>query len=588
MSLSNSQLILVEPELKADGHPIPNDRQDRFMANLRQALEHVGDEDWLKSNSPLEPLAPHATPRAERAPSTPTTGIKRLDERLAAIWHDWETRDKTTLQHALWQAARRVEPHKDANYPALLLLTYFQDPRPKQGPLIKELALGKSTYYRQLDAAVQALERILVMQMQPSLRLERPIARSLIGREDVLRNSLAALRNSEVVSLIGPGGLGKTALGAAIAAQWATPKTGDRAFWHTFRPGLTDNTNALLFALAAFLHQLGASDLWLHLNTDAQNVSLNKALGMIRAAVEALRENPPLFCFDEADLLLPRELDEDESHVQLRSFLEELAALRMPMLFMGQRLLIEAAHGHVIQLNRFGADEMTTLLQQAGVELDAPDRASLLKQTRGNPLLLQLFIGLHRSSARTTSRTSAALSSFASMSLDGFLVRLRRHLSAKELDVLDALSVLDTPVPVSAWRSQRKALEALIDLNLAELHSLNDDKHSDARIAMLPALREAAYRQLPPDLCTGLHCAAAQRYEEQGEFTHAARHYVLGQQPEMAIWLWHAHQEEEIRQGQTTTALGIFEPLRWKPLSDARDRRALALILARLYELAGQ
>lgn len=195
-------------------------REDRFMANLRQALEHVGDEAWLDKHAPLKPSIVIAnTPAAPTG--TPATGLKWLDERLAAIRQDWESRPKSGLQALLWLAVNRVAPDKDVNYAALLALTYFEHPRPKQSDLIKQLAMGQSTFYRHLNAAVEALERTLLDEMRPSLRLESPARKPLIGRDGVLRACVEALRDGGVVSIVGGSGLGKTSLGAAVTEQWS-------------------------------------------------------------------------------------------------------------------------------------------------------------------------------------------------------------------------------------------------------------------------------------------------------------------------------------------------------------------------------
>ena len=573
----DSGLNLVQ---EPDGAP---SGRDGFMANLRQALEHVNDAEWLKANSPLESAALHTSPGAGSAPhGMPKLGIKGLDERLNTIWQDWESRPKTGLQALLWTLVRQIGPSKDTNLAALLLLTYFQDPRPKQGDLIKQLALGQSTFYRQLNVAVQAIEHLLVTQLQPSLRLEAPLVKALVGRDDVLQLCLTALRSGAVVNLIGGSGFGKTSLGAAVAGEWRARK--GAVLWHTFRPGLSDTVEQLIFTVALFLHQHGASNLWLHLITHPQDVGPGKALAMIRKSLELLHAQPPLFCFDETDLLLPNtfnELAEDEEHARLRAWLEEFTESSRsgaPILFIGQRLLIEPQQSHVFALTRFGLDETQTLFAQAGIELNAPARQAALSYTRGNPLLLQLLLTLHK----VGEPVFAGLPDLASsVSLDWFLARLRRHLSAKEQELLEAVCVFDSPAPGDLWRRQTKLINRLVELNLLEWDAAD-------HVSMTQALREAFYRQLPDDAREGLHLEAAQAYAERGANTLAAHHFVRGQQAQMAVWTWHAHRDEECRQGQAHTALRLFEPLRFAAWADEKDRRMLALVLAELYHLVGK
>lgn len=555
-----------------------------FMANLRQALEHVCDAEWLKQHSPLESVRTVIESQPPRRASLPSIGIKALDEQILTIWADWEAREKSGLQSLLWAAVRHLQSQqldKEVSYPALLLLTYFQDPRPKQGDLIKQLAVGQSTFYRQLGAAVEALVQAVVALMQPSLRLESPIPKPLIGRDPLLHDCLAALKTGGVISLIGASGLGKTSLGAALCQTWSASNR--KCFWYTFRPGLTDNVQHLIFSLALFLHQHGASNLWLQLLAHAQQpvIDAGKALAMIRKSLEALTAAPPLFCFDEVDLLLPNELEDSIERQHLRAFLEafvESSRNGAPVLFIGQRLLMEPERHHIFTLGRLDVDETRALLRQANIDVDPAQCAAAHSYTRGNPLLLQLFITLHHLGEPVLANVSHLSSA---VSLDWFLVRLRRHLNEKEQELLDAVCVFDSPAPASLWRKQAKTLARLVHLSLM-------DRDADDQVALPMALRDALYRQQPAELRTALHVAAAQACAEQGAYTLAARHFVLGQQPEMAVWTWHTHRDAEVRQGQAHTAWGIFEPLRASLLADEQDRRALALVMADLAYLHGK
>ena len=550
------------------------------MANLRQALEHVGDDEWLNKHAPLQPSIGLATDRGRamsNPPNAPTTGVRQLDENIAAIRADWESRPKSSLQALLWSAVNTIAPDKDhdVNYAALLLLTYFQDPRPKQSDLIKQLALGQSTFYRHLNAAVEVLERSILLQLQPSLKLERPRAKPLIGRSDVLQACLTALSQGSVISIIGGSGLGKTSLGAAIAEQWK-----HAAFWLTFRPGLTDNVQHFIFSLALFLHQHGVPHLWQHLMASPKDVDSAKALAVIRKSFEELQSAPPLLCFDEVDLLLPNELDDTDEHAQLRAALEELIEVPrngVPMVLIGQRLLVEPERGHVFSLGHFDTAAIRDLFQQAGLPHDDDACAIADRYTHGNPLLLQLLITLHRMGEPVLANVARMA---GATTLDWFIVRVRRHLSAKEQDTLDALCVFDTATPAHLWRGQAKIVDRLVQLNLIE--------RAADHVGLPMALRDGLYRQLPADLRDALHVSAAQACVDMGAFTLAARHFALGKQPELAIWTWHAHADDEIRHGQSQTALSIFEPMRFAPLSTAHDRQALVLILAQLHSLRGK
>lgn len=558
------------------------------MSGLRQALEHIADEEWLKKNSPLasiyfSSLAPISAPAQRWQPS----GVKEIDELLAGIWRDWTDRAQTPLQRLLWEGVRRLPPDGDllGQQQALLLLTYFQDPKPKQTDVVKTLAISKATYYRYLDQAVAALQNVLLEQLGPSLRLESPVPKPMVGRDAVRADCAQALQAGQVVALIGASGLGKSQLGAHLAATW--PKR--PAFWYTFRPGLTDNVQALLFALAYFLYQHGAASLWTQLIADPRNVSADKAMALIRRSFEDLAPVPPLLCFDEADSLLPDELQDSETHTRVRALLEDLAKSNRhgaPMLLIGQRLVVEA--DRTVVLERLDGAGLREMLHAARLSL--PDSAcdALLAYTRGNPLLLRLFVMLHNMgepiAAQLTMLSGAA-------SLDWFLVRVCSRLTPGQLNMLYALSVYDTPAPAQFWQKSQKALDNLLDLGLADFvgdkPAGRPDKSSLLRITLHPALREALRRQLPAERKAALHLEAAEALAGRGEFTVAARHYALGGRPELAVWLWHTHRDHEMRQGHAGAAIDLFGALWPEQFANDRDRKAHALLLAWLSQLTG-
>ena len=160
------------------------------MQTLRQTLEHVDDIEWLNKRSPLASVffAGISTDPARRR-QVVLTGLKEIDERLRATWHQWEARSKSPLQSAIWEAVCHLPPDLESYSQAILLLTYFEEPRSKQGEIIQSLAMGRSTYYRYLERAAETLGEKLVELLRPSLRLELPAARPLVGRETELAPS---------------------------------------------------------------------------------------------------------------------------------------------------------------------------------------------------------------------------------------------------------------------------------------------------------------------------------------------------------------------------------------------------------------
>ncbi|MEZ4658702.1 MAG: hypothetical protein R2911_14120 [Caldilineaceae bacterium] len=579
--------------------PAPTaDVSDRFMQTLRQTLEHINDDDWLVKNSPLAAVffAGGRVSTARRR-QVVLTGLTGVDEQLRAIWHLWEERAKSPLQDLLWEAVCHLPPDLESHSQAILLLTYFEEPRPKQSAVIKMLALGRSTYYRYLDKAVEALGDALVQTLRPALRLERPHAPQLVGRDAELGRAIKLLEARQLVHLLGGGGLGKTSLGAHLAERWLHPANeAEKArpanrinpapnrsgvFWYTFRRGLTDHMDHLLYALAWFLHEQGVSGLWLYLNTNPDKFSSGGALTILRQHLAELRAAPPLLCFDEVDLLLGDGLSDSVEHERLRAFLDDLSrAARgaIPILLIGQKLLCEPDADGLITLAPLTADHVSRLLQTAHIQLDPSQQEQLLAYTRGNPLLLRLFLALHQRGAALADVLAAMQTPAA---LDWLLLRLRQHLIPAELTILYELAVFQSGAPQDAWRSGQKHLRSLQQLGLVNAAG------ADA-VTLHPALRDLLYRQLPPAQRMELHLAAAHLLAERGRFTTAAWHYIEGGRPELAVWTWYTHRQHEIDQGQAGAARQLFLPLAQSTLPTADDQRVLALLLAPLLARAGQ
>lgn len=551
---------------------------DRFMQTLRQTLEHVDDSEWLDKRSPLASVFfAGASPTAARQRQVVLTGLPAIDERLRTIWHAWEARPKTALQTLLWEAVCHFPPDLETHGQAILFLTYFAEPRPKQNEVVKLLALGRSTYYRYLERAIEIVGATLIQSLRPALKLEQPTAPLLIGRTDLIAQAQSGLDEGHVVHLVGGGGLGKTSLGAHLAAHWR--KGG--VFWYTFRPGLTDHLDQLLFTLAYFLHQQGASGLWLHLNTNPQENSTPGVMAIVRQHLIDLRATPPLLCFDEVDLLLADDLYDSQEHGRIRAFLDDLAqSVRAgaPLLLIGQKVLLQPQTDCLLTISPLTTADLPTLLQNARITLDASAQARLLQVTRGNPLLLRLFIALHQRGAALTDTLKALATPAA---LDWVMARLRQHLAPGELALLQELAVFQGNAPRDGWRNSQKQFNALLSLGLVETVSGDG-------IALHPAFRDRIYQQLSPGRREELHLAAANLLAERSRFTAAAWHYIQGGRPEMAIWTWFVHRQQEIDQGQASAALEFFAPLAQTPLPTFEDQQALALLLAPLYARAGR
>ncbi|NJM42276.1 MAG: hypothetical protein HC853_16835 [Anaerolineae bacterium] len=169
------------------------------MSELEQALEHCADADWLTTHSPL--TSPYFIGNFVRD--------GRNADALGGRGH--------VLQRALRDAAALLRDDQQR-----LLRLSFSSASPMPTPTASPANwVGRgAAYYRHRTAAIQALAQQLHQTIVPPLHLEQPRFARMVGREDVLTACLAALRQKQTIAITGGSGIGKTTLGAALAAQW--------------------------------------------------------------------------------------------------------------------------------------------------------------------------------------------------------------------------------------------------------------------------------------------------------------------------------------------------------------------------------
>ena len=83
-------------------------------------------------------------------------------------------------------------------------------------PILEIAGLKVCDYYRDFDVAVQHLGGALLHHLHPTLRPEHPQANAIVGYEAARTQAEETLAAGKSVALIGPGGIGKTALGAEL------------------------------------------------------------------------------------------------------------------------------------------------------------------------------------------------------------------------------------------------------------------------------------------------------------------------------------------------------------------------------------
>lgn len=244
-----------------------------FTHQLTQALKRFHDPAWLGANSPL--AAPYFL--GDYLQQEKETKATEAEKRGYAL-------------QRLLRAAAEAKTQPDGNevgYQNLLKQIFFQHPNRRKSDLDiqQSLAVSRAVYYRRRAQAIEWLEKGLLRQLNPALRLENPILpQNLIGRDRLVQSCLDRLEQGQTVALTGSGGVGKSALGGYLTLRLKTRPI----FWFTLRPGLNDRLESLFFALAYFLHRQGVSGLWLQLTADEGRVNLDITPGLARHDLEKL------------------------------------------------------------------------------------------------------------------------------------------------------------------------------------------------------------------------------------------------------------------------------------------------------------
>lgn len=556
-----------------------------FFEQLKAALAHYADPQWLGEQSPL--AAPYFLGSALHGapPSACERGqvlVDTLEKTLASLWGgSLPLNGQTMLAEVAAEAA--TQGQGDRYHCLILELNYRRrcfKPAPKnQAEIYNDiLHISRPSHDRHLAQAVERLGALLLQRVRPTIRPEQPtLQTTLIGREDLLAHLLPELAAGKCISLIGPGGVGKTSLGAALCEQWPSPAI----FWFTFRPTFNDQLDSLLFALGRFLHEQGASTLWHQLVADGGRLKdSHLALGLARNDLAAL-PHQPLLCFDELDFLRPLTLDQpNPKHVQLLEFIDSLRG-HTPLLLIGQRAFWES--DGVYPVEALTSDQLAALLRQLAIPATSEDVARLHVYTGGNPRLAELCGALYL--VNPTQAFQTVLDELPqSPALLPLWHRLERRLPTAERQLLQALSVFRTPAPVDAWRMDKSAATDALP-QLLQRRLVRQDEQGG--VSLLPALRQVIYDELPVEVQEQYHLQAAAIRTERGDYTSAAYHLQQADQPEAALTLWYPQRQTEIQRGQGAAALAIFEQISQRRLQP-KGAQVLALLRSELYELTGQ
>jgi len=550
-----------------------------FERHVKQALKLYDQPARLGQESPL--ASPYVLGRVLGDMPRPVTEQARGEvlcaEIRAAAAQLWRGPLPATRDEMLdWIASVRSDP-EDSRYAYVVLeLRCFHDYiTPLRTSDIWEqphlLPGSKSQHYRDFDATVKQLAAMLLDRLRPTLRQERPRApETLYGYDQQLALLTDGLARGCTVALSGPGGVGKTSIGAKALERLRER----RAIWYTLRRDFNDGVNSLLFTLGAFLHEHGSSNLWQYLVV-ANGVAgdLNLAAGLLRQDLAALPGGPPIICIDDMEHLSAGYLPElTPAHAQVLDLIEGLRGLA-PLLLISQRAL-PASDLH-LELSGLNATDVARLWNAAGHSLSPVEAERLYTYTAGNPRLLTLMLTLRQGGKDVV---PVADDMAVAPSLLPAFHRLWRQLAPEERRAIQRLSVYRGYAPEDIL--QPVMVDALARLRLIE-------RDGAGGVTLLPALSPIVGDDLSLALRETLHGEAATVRLERGEYTAAAYHFARSSQENVAVQVWFPERRAAIARGEADAARPIFAAISRQRL-DLAERKALDIIRAELSKLAGQ
>ncbi len=388
------------------------------------------------------------------------------------------------------------------------------------------------------------------------------------------------LRRERLVIVKGMAGVGKTALGAKLARTEAARE--EQIFWFTFDAINKNTTQALFWALGAFLDDQGNPSLWNYLEGEIDAEKPLKADVKLNLLLSSLSSEDYVLCFDDFQKVKDTP-DVVHFFEQIRrQYAGRPKALPARFLIMGREIPLHMESLVPEPLVGFTADEARAFVKAQNLTLPPALLEQLWRRTEGNPKLLELGVAALAAMARNRAAMDRFIGAMAKRGdmRDYLMAEIYADLLPEEREVANILSIFPTPLDreevervlsVEGVTGVASHIDALINKSIVS-------ETDDLRIHCHDLVREYCYGLLDYDDRKRFHQKAAAYYEQEGNYLAAAYHYFQQGGEEQALNTLTAHAKAVIYNGDagglleqlTSFQQSRLSPEQWRALSRAK------------------
>jgi ATP/maltotriose-dependent transcriptional regulator MalT len=529
----------------------------KFHTAVRDALEHL----WIPSHLKRSPLLDLEIVRW------------RAEQRVRAVT---PTHLIQALQDTIREAIDTLKPQDEQEQPTsrrwypYCLLHYRYWEELAADVIASKLYISRRTLYRELSEAIGQLTEVL-HHMENEVEDQVlavakwaeaiPRLRNFCGRVQELAGYRDRWDAHHLIVIEGLAGIGKTSLGAELARQYAgeTP-----VFWYTFRQGLNDDVNSVLWALAAFLARQGNSRLWRFLKLSGEEITPRPASLKISYLLSSLETGQYVLCFDDFHVV--------NDDARLRSLFEELQdaarEAKLSLLIISRQSPIFVKELVCPPLKGLNPADARQFIKQANLpDLSEELFEELYGKTGGNPQLLNLFVAWAMGQEDADSDLRRFVSAMPSArGVHHYLLHnVYNSLELQEQQVIKALALLRPPTEYPAIRAilgerETRGVGTVLD-SLARKHIVEKRAGEGGVVFFHAIIREFCYTLVEESVRRDWHGRAAIHFDSVGNHVEAAYHHLnVGSHDRCAQILASQHQKL-ISQGKCRSLLDLLDKL---------------------------